>query len=228
MDKSDTRSERTVRGRALRIPVDSAFASALAVSLVLTLAPAASAFPFVNAAKAGPTTETLTQTDIDVIVAASRYLAEHTFARSKVADGQFLAIQMEAAAGEIKNGKYLPSEFVDDATTDTLVIDLLQRNRLIYLQPKEIRVEDVRIVGEKTVERWLAKKTMEQEFPTSKSKGWVYAWLPGYGPDGQVALVYVFNTGSDDMGLDMWGVILRLRRDGKSWKVVESKLAWQS
>lgn len=50
-------------------------------------------------------------------------------------------------------------------------------------------------------------------------------WLPGYDRSRDEAVIYYYRYCGD---LDGWGGSLRLRREGKQWRIVERRCEWSS
>lgn len=185
---------------------------------MLTLALSGAAAPFWHQAQVASTTTTLEATDLDVIEALARDIQKSAWPQPP---RSLLAVQVESSPGRPKSGMFGSATLMRNATTSQSVLHFRERNHASFIMDKRLKRGAITVMGDWEFRRLCEENRLERE--GLGSAGVIYMWLPGYDRRRAEAVVYYFEVYGEVEGR---GVVARLRREGKAWRVVERRQEW--
>lgn len=131
----------------------------------------------------------------------------------------------------------LPADDMGDADQSGAYSDLERRNEAGALLPEGLTCQGAKLIREQELQRFFnhdsnlanrvsldeAWKKFYEYFP--EATGWTSVSLPGYSPDGEIAIVYMAHYCGSLCG---GGTYLYLRRINGQWKVLVNFPGWIS
>jgi len=130
-----------------------------------------------------------------------------------------------------------PADDMGDADQSGAYSDLERRNEAAALLPEDLACQGAKLVREQEIKRFFdhesnlankvsldeAWKKFYESFPGTT--GWTSVSLPGYSPDGEIAIVYMAHYCGTLCG---GGTYVYLRRIGGKWKMLVDFPGWVS